>query len=671
MLITKIKLVLIISSFLLFIACQEKKESTAFKNEVTTILRNLDNQKSENKDEEKTLDTLTTHLLKYKNDSVTRNLYFKIANKYYHLNKLDKYLIVTKLIYKLSVKDSDSSHIAKSLFYYGDYYEVKSQVDSAFNYYSQSQKMYKSINDTLNTGRTTLYKAGILYDTGNFTESEVETVFALKKLTKTSSTRLIYECYNLMALSIKETSNDEKAADYFQLALKQLDKLENEGEPKVKVVKSRVSIYNNLGNLYQKLKNYEEAMNLYKKGLQTKDLRTSYPKLYAMLLSNLGYTKMKLGSTKSVEKLLFESLKIQDSLQILPSIVSSKIRIGEYYIIKKDTVKGLNYIKEGFLLSKKIKSNQDIIHSLQLLTENDLKNKTFYSNLYFKVNDSIQTLERKTRNKFARIAFETEQVEENNQILSKRNSVIIIGSAIIIIFLGAFFSLYHLKSKNKELLLIKEQQEANEKIYQLILAQQSETEQARNEERNRIAMELHDGIVNSIFTTRFNLIQLESSSVDKKQELINELEKTEQEIRRVSHDLTQNLLFEDKSLTEILMSLVDSQQNQYNTKFDLSVDKYIDWSDVTGANKIHIYRIIQEAIQNSNKYSHAERCLIMLLKTADKITIRIWDNGIGFNPEKQKDGIGLKNIKDRTKSLGGELKIISNSGDGTTIEIVF
>lgn len=671
MLKAKFKLVLIISAFLLIIACQKKKVDTSLKNDVNTVLTSLDSQKLENINEEKTLDTLYQYLLKHKNDSVTRNLYFKIAVRYYNLNRLDKYLLATKVINTLSVKDNDSSHIAKSLYYFGDYYEAKSQVDSAFNYFSQSQKLYKSINDNLNSGRTSLYKAGILYDTGNFTESEVETVAALKLLSKTSSRRLIYECYNLLALSIKETNNPEKASDYFELALKELDKLENEGESKDRVTKSRVSIYNNSGNVYRKLENYQQAIFLYNKGLQTKDLRKNYPKLYAMLLSNLGYSKMKLGNNKSVEKLLFQSLKIQDSLQILPGIVSSKIRIGEYYLNEKDTAKALNYIKEGYILSKKIKSNYDVTYSLKLLTENDSKNKTFYSNLYFKVNDSIQTLERQTRNKFARIAFETQQVEENNQILSKRNTIIIIGSAIIIIFLGAFFALYHLRSKNKELLLIKEQQEANEKIYQLILAQQSETEQARNEERNRIAMELHDGVVNSIFTTRFNLMQLESSSPNKKQELINELEKTEQEIRRVSHDLTQNLLFEDKSLTEILITLVDSQQNQYNTKFDLSVDKYIDWSAVTGAYKIHIYRIIQEAIQNSNKYSHAERCLIILLKTADKITIRIWDNGIGFNPEKQKDGIGLKNIKDRTKSLGGELKIISNSDDGTTIEIVF
>jgi signal transduction histidine kinase len=653
------------------ISCQKNKFEIEKRNNVLTFLKKLEAKTLEPNEEEKYLDTLYQKLQSQENDSVTRNLYFKIAVKYYGLNSLDKYLSVTRKIHRLSVKDNDSSHVAKSLYYLGDYYDDKTQLDSAFSYYSQSEKLYRKIKDTLNIGKTAFYKAGILFNAGNFTESEIETVTALKLLSKVNNTRLIYESYNLLALSLKELNNCKKSLEYFGLALKQLEQQEKENYPKEKIIKSRISCYNNMGRVYEKLENYQEAIYLYNKGLHSKNIKLNYPKLYAMLLNNLGYSKMKLGNNKGVEKLLFESLRIRDSLQILSGIVSSKIRIGEYYLYKKDTVKALAYIKEGFILSKKIKSNSDVTLSLKLLTENDSKNKTFYSNLYFKVNDSIQNVERQTRNKFARIAYETDQIEENNEILSKRNTNIIIGSGIIILFLGGFFIIYRLKSKNKELLSIQEQQAANEKIYQLMLAQQSETEKARNEERNRIAMELHDGIVNSIFTTRFNLIQLDPNVVEKKQQLVTELEKAENEIRRVSHDLRQNLLFQDKNLPEIITTLVTSQKNQYNTKFDVSVDKYIDWSLVSSTNKIHIYRIIQEAIQNINKYSKAERCYIMLLKTADKITIRIWDNGIGFNPEKVKYGIGLKNIKDRTKSLNGELKINSEIGNGTTIEIVF
>ncbi|SHM73453.1 ATP-binding protein [Flavobacterium xanthum] len=667
---TKFRIIFLINLFLLIFSCQ-KKENIENGNRVKQLLNNFDLSLSKDNHKEKELDTISLYLLKQENDSIIRNLLFKVANKYYELNENDKYLKLTKKVTELALKQKDTSHIAKSLCFMGEYYEKNAQLDSSFSYYSQSEKLYRNLKDTLNSGRTALYKAGVIFDSGNFTESEIGAINALKLLSKTNNTRLVYESYNLLALSLKELNNFEESLKYFDLALNQLQRLENEDYTKAKLIKSRISCFNNIGRVYEKQKNYKEAILYYEKGLALQDLKLNYPKSYAMLLDNMAYSKMKEGDYKDIDKLLFESLKISDSMDIAQGIVSSKINIGEYYLYKNDTIKALSYITEGFKLAKKIEAGPFIIRSLKLLTENDSKNKIYYSNLYIKVNDSIQSVERITRNKFARIAYETDQIEEKNEILSKKNTKIILGSGIVIILLGGVFALYRLKSKNKELLFIKEQQEANEKIYQLMLAQQSETEQARNEERNRIAMELHDGIINSVFTTRFNLIQLESSSQNKKQELINELEKTEQEIRRVSHDLTQNLLFEDKSFPEILTTLVDSQQNQYNTKFDLSVDKYIDWSAVRSANKIHIYRIIQEAIQNSNKYSQAKRCFIMLLKTGDKITIRIWDNGIGFNPEKVKYGIGLKNIKDRTKILQGELKITSSSENGTTLEIVF
>ena len=657
--------------FLLITSCQKKKENIEYENRVKVFLNKYDLSVLPDNYKEKTLDTIYLYLLKHKNDSINRNLLFKVANKYYALNNFDKYLKVTKKVKEFASEKKDTSHMAKSLYFLGEYYEDKAQFDSSFYYYNQSEKLYKNLKDTLNSGRTALYKGGILFDSGNFTESETGAVNALKLLSKTNNTRLVYESYNLLALSLKELNNFEESLKYFDLALNQLQQLENEDYPKDKLVKSRISCFNNIGRVYEKQRNYKKAIVYYEKGLALQDLKLNYPKSYAMLLDNMAYSKMKEGDFKDIDRLLFESLKISDSLDITQGIVSSKINLGEYYLYKKDTIKGLKCITEGFKLAKKINAGPFIIRSLKLLTENDSKNKNYYSNLYIKINDSIQNVERMTRNKFARIAYETDQIEEKNETLSNKNTNIILGSGIIIIFLGVFFAFYRLKSKNKELLFIKEQQEANEKIYQLMLTQQSETEQARNEERNRIAMELHDGIVNSVFTTRFNLIQLESNSPAKKQELINELEKTEHEIRRVSHDLTQNLLFDDKSLPEILITLVNSQQNQYKTKFDLSADKYIDWSTVTSTNKIHIYRIIQEAIQNSNKYSQAKRCYIMLLKTGDKITIRVWDNGIGFNPEKVKNGIGLKNITDRTKALNGELKISSNAENGTTIEIVF
>ncbi|WP_289058389.1 tetratricopeptide repeat-containing sensor histidine kinase [uncultured Flavobacterium sp.] len=665
---TQFKLVLS-ALFLFFSACNSDRTEEIKKN-INIAFKTLDSSDIDNGIKEKIVDTLYRYALNHMNDSINRDLYFKIASKYYSFDKYSKFLSVVKKVNSLSIKAKDNNHIAKSLYFFGDYFEAKSQSDSAFSYYLQSEKVYSRMKDTLNIGRTKLYKAGILLDSGIYSESEIQAIDALRLLKTTNDPRLVYECYIIVAISLKELNHCLESLKYFDLALKQLDLMEEEDYAQEKIIKSRISCLNNMGRVFEKLKNFPEAIRLYKRGLQTKKIKQNYPKLYAMLLDNLAYSKMKTANFDHVHDYLFESLKIMDSLNLPNGVASSKINIGEYYIYKKNKTKALAYLKEGFLLSKKINSSQHVIESLKLLMENDIGNIN-YTAQYFKINDSLLKVERDTRDKFARIAYETDLVEKNNAILSRRNNNIIIGSAVIIIFLIGFLVIYRLKIKNKELFFIKEQQDANEKIYQLMISHQSETEMTRKEERNRIAMELHDGIVNNVFTIRFNLMQLDSNKISKKEQLVKELEKTENEIRKISHDLTENLQFEDKGFPEIVKNLVESQQNQYNTKFDVTVDPYINWSSISTINKIQIYRIIQEGLQNSNKHSQAKRCYIMLLKTGDMTTIRIWDNGIGFNAERTKFGIGLKNIQERSKILKGELKITSAASKGTTIEVIF
>ncbi|WP_291123191.1 tetratricopeptide repeat protein, partial [Flavobacterium sp. UBA6046] len=378
----KYKIICLLSFFFLIISCQKKKDAIEYKSKVTILLKNLDTSSSKEAVKERTLDTLSQYILSHNNDSINRNLIFKVANKYYFLNKLDKYLKLTNKVYRLSIEKNDTHHIAKSLCYLGDYHNVKSQFDSAFSYYDKSEKLYKTLNDTLMLGTMSLLKGGTLFDTGNFAESEIETVKALRLLSKTKNIDLVYNCYNIIAISLKGLNNCNKSLDYFDLALRQLDKLEKENYPKAKIVKDRVSCYNNIGRVYEKMKKYQEAIRFYNKGLQTKNLKNEYPKYYAMLLDNLGHSKMQVGNYKDVLEMLQESLRVSISLDIKPIIVSNKINIGQYFLLKKDTLKALTYAKDGFALSRKIKNSELTLQSLKLLSENDTKNRTYYTDLY-------------------------------------------------------------------------------------------------------------------------------------------------------------------------------------------------------------------------------------------------------------------------------------------------
>lgn len=660
----KQKTILIIHLFVILTSCNQKNKFT--RDELLVL-----NNKTSLNDNETLLSNIHKKLINSENDSINRDFLFKLANIYYEKGKPNKYFEIATQINKLATVKKDSQHIAKSFNCIGYYYNINTKPDSAFKYYLKAEKIYSALNDSLNSSKLKMYKAGILFDTGNFVESEIEAVEALKELTKINDQRLVYQCYVLIALSLKELNNYSKSLDYFDLALKQIEGIEKKKQQKDIGLMFRASCFNNIGRIYEKQLKYERAIFYYNKGLQIRNLKNLDPVVFAALLNNFAYSKMKLNRIKGIKNMLFNALEIRESINSTSGLISSNNSIGEYYILNKDTANALNYFQKSYVLSKKINSSQDILITLKKIINFDIKNKSYYTDEYFKISNSLQDAERITRNKFARIGYETDLIEEENHILSKKNSYILAISSIIILFsMGSLF-LYRLKSKNNELLFIKEQQESNEKIYQLMLNQQSQKEMARNEERNRIAMELHDGIVNSIFTTRFNLIQLDPNQKDKKEQLVKELENAEKEVRRVSHDLQQNLLFEDKNLPDIITNLVESQHNEFNTKFDVSIDKYIDWSLISTQNKIHIYRIIQEAIQNINKYSNAEKCFIFLLKTANKTTLRIWDNGIGFNPKKVKQGIGLKNFKERAKALKGELKIVSSESNGTTIEIIF
>ncbi len=616
------------------------------------------------------VDSLYHYSLKVKNDSTSRAALYEAVRAYYLLRKNQEFLSGSRLLYKLSSLEKDTLHMAKSLYCIGDYFEINFQLDSAFTYYLKAENHFKIIDNIEGTGKATLYKAGILYEVGIFTESEIQTSNALAYLIKTDNERLIYETYNLMGLNLTELENYEKSFYYFTLALKQLVVLERNNYAPAKLIKSRAAIYNNLGNLFTNTSDFNKAISYYEKGLLSNDIKENHPKLYCMLLDNLATAKMKSGNFLGIEQLFKQSMHIRDSLDIKSGIVTGNIHLGEYYLAAKDTTKAVHYLTEGYEKAKDIKSTYDVKHALQLLSLTDTKSKTFFTPLYISITDSLQNIERNTRNKFARIAYETDQIEEKNESLVKKYTSTVLVFSCVLLLLTVIFIIFRLKSKNKELQFSKTQQESNEKIYQLILEQQNQNQKVRSDERNRIALELHDGIVNRIFTTRFNLMQLPSNQIEQKKLLVEELISAETEIRKVSHDLQQNLTFEDQSFQVALKKLVASQSNQHQTIFDCSIDTYIDWTLIPSVHKVHVYRICQEIFQNVNKYAQASKCFVMVLKRGTQIVLQITDNGIGFNTEKTKQGIGLRNIAERVKKIKGTLQITSNS-NGTTIEVLF
>lgn len=320
----------------------------------------------------------------------------------------------------------------------------------------------------------------------------------------------------------------------------------------------------------------------------------------------------------------------------------------------------------------KEKNSLYYLRLLERLSNLDPSNAKYYFDSYKKYNDSLSRAERKTLDKFTRIEFETDEIIEDNELLTRQQLWISITSIGIILILSLLYFLKVQRAKNEKLFLETEQQKANEQVYLLTLKQQSNLEEERTRERNRISQELHDGILGRLFGTRVGMGFLNlkgDEEVQQQQAFLEELQDIEKEIREVSHKLNTNFDSSDISFTNIINQLLESKSQVGDFQFQLNIDKNISWKTTDEIIKVNVYRIIQEALQNTIKHAKASLVTLDFSSNDENLIIRIKDDGIGFDIKKSKKGIGIKNINSRVQKLNGTLEIVSAIGKGSQLNI--
>ncbi|MBC8643313.1 hypothetical protein H9W95_01875 [Flavobacterium lindanitolerans] len=151
------------------------------------------------------------------------------------------------------------------------------------------------------------------------------------------------------------------------------------------------------------------------------------------------------------------------------------------------------------------------------------------------------------------------------------------------------------------------QQKANEDIYNLMLYQQNKIEEGRTNEKIRIAQELHDGILGRLFGARLNLDSLnkrqDEEAIVSRNNYLVELKNIEQDIREISHDLNLEKHALNNNFIGIVNNLIEQQETVSQAKVSFVVDMEIEWEKIENYIKINLYRILQEALLNINKYA--------------------------------------------------------------------
>lgn len=188
---------------------------------------------------------------------------------------------------------------------------------------------------------------------------------------------------------------------------------------------------------------------------------------------------------------------------------------------------------------------------------------------------------------------------------------------------------------------------------------------AENQERSRIARDLHDGVSGTISGLRFYVsnqfkILPPVSEQERKfrDQLLDILNKLAYDIRNISHNLMANDI-ELVGLQGALEEKITFLNQHSNIVFDLIYRG--DNTRLTMAQQLSVYRCISELIQNIVKHSAATRATVQALDFDDYIEFQIHDNGKGFEPQKAAGGIGLNNVQSRISLMNGDFSIEGNA----------
>ena len=255
----------------------------------------------------------------------------------------------------------------------------------------------------------------------------------------------------------------------------------------------------------------------------------------------------------------------------------------------------------------------------------------------------------------AEVKYQTKQKEKEIQnqkliIDKKRNEnlfLIILSSLSILIFVIIFVFLRKNHQLKTSMLIRKQKEESLNKIIE-----------GQENERTRIAKELHDGIVQDLTILKLNL-----TNNNYREEIEPKLTKITKELREISYQMMP-IALKELGLIPALEDLFERSFTQRGIAFNF--EAFLLENRMDEKIEVNIYRICQELINNSLKHANATEINIILRQKNQLLTLIFEDNGQGFDISKVKQGIGLSSLKDRLQAIHGQIEFDSTINKGTT-----
>jgi signal transduction histidine kinase len=557
-----------------------------------------------------------------------------------------------------SKKIQNKNLIAFGHRYLSDYYTKKKEYQLAVESLKESLSLFVDLKrkDEIYYCH---YKLGQLYYNLSEFDTSLESYFTSLKMAERNKNNLqiAHNLENIGGVYLL-TPDLETARINFNKALVIYKKLRNE--------KGVIANLINLGASYQKegsAKNDTalviKAIALFKEGLE-RTKNGGFERSEAILLGNTGSAYRHLKNNEESLQYLFKALKLKIEMNDYSSGAHTCNDISETYLALNNLSKAKEFAKKAIEYSKDLNIHQErfacYLMSKIEYEKGNYKSSHQYLEKYHQIEDSLFSLQKIAKINDLQIKYETEkknlkiEAQESNIALlalenqNKNQWMLFGGIGLLSIFVIILLS----NSRNTA----KKENFQQEKFSQALLLSQEE-------ERTRIARELHDSVGQQL-----TLIKRKSQNLEQ-DEITALTNNALDEVRSISRGLYPALL-KELGLTESIEQLVNEYDEQTDLFFSMDIDTIN--SCFTESTSLNYYRLIQECLTNIVKHAKAKSVTVSIKREGNSIITLISDNGKGFdvNESKKKNSLGLKTIFERIRIMKGNLSIDSTLDLGTS-----
>jgi signal transduction histidine kinase len=568
---------------------------------------------------------------------ITKKLHF--PNFYLSLIALLVLFGCTKKKHLIKCKKSNTAY--QVYIDYAEKYFANSKYNSAFIYYNKSKSVCNPIQDSTKIIYSLLKISIIQQIQGDYASSETSATEAISFFNKTTENQYKTAIYNILGINYENLFDYDSAINYYNQAY-------NFAESEIQ----KVIIKNNIAVVYLDQNKYQQAVIILLPLTKESEVQENKEN-YARILDNLGYSYFRLRDTQSLSY-LNQSLKIRELIKDDFGLTKSYIHLSEFYK-NLDAKLSYSYSKQAYTTATKINNVDDRLKSLTLLMQNNIRNDSKkFSEIYLRINDSLNKARQKAKNQFAKIKYDSTKEKNENLVLKAQKAENALELerqknknyiSYFFIFLGIITTTlyyYYWQKKNK-----KEKQKA---VYE------SET---------RISKKLHDELANDVYQTMAFAETQDLQNPIKKETLLGSLDKIYALTRNISRE---NSKIETGAKFEEELKEMLSGYNNDHVKIIIKDNGDINWQKIEAEKKIALHRVLQELMVNMKKHSQCSFAVISFDSNEKHIKINYSDDGIGI-----KDSLilknGLSNVENRIHTINGTIIFDSETTKGFKIKI--